>query len=53
MPGIKVGSNSFVGAGIVVGQDIPGNSYVTGEWHLKVKENRENTPKRSGGANIK
>lgn len=41
MPGIKVGSNSFVGAGIVVGQDVPENSYVTGEWHLKVKENRE------------
>lgn len=41
MPGVKVGSNSFVGAGITVSQDIPENSFVTGEWKLKVKPNRE------------
>ena len=41
MPGVKLGSNSFIGAGIVVGQDIPGGSYVTGKWELKIKPNSE------------
>lgn len=39
MPGVKIGSNSFVGAGIVVGQDIPDGSYATGNWTLKIKPN--------------
>lgn len=41
MPGVKVGSNSFVGAGITVAQDIPENHFVRGEWKLKISENRE------------
>ena len=41
MPGIKVGSNSFIGAGIVVDQDIPESSFVTGQWDLKIKPNKE------------
>lgn len=41
MPGVKIGNNSFVGAGIVVAQDVPDNSYVTGDWQLKVKQNKE------------
>lgn len=41
MPGVKIGANSFVGAGIVVGQDVPEGSYVTGKWELKIKPNRE------------
>ncbi len=40
MPGVKVGSNSFVGAGIVVAQDIPENMFVTGTWDLRIHENR-------------
>lgn len=47
MPGIKVGANSFVGAGIVVAKDIPECSYVTGDWTLKMKENREKIKPRA------
>ena len=39
MPGVTVGSNSFVGAGIVVGEDVPEGSFVRGEWKLKVTKN--------------
>lgn len=41
MPGVKIGSNSMIGAGIVVGADIPEKSYVMGKWELKIKPNRE------------
>lgn len=41
MPGVKVGSDSFIGAGIVVAQDIPDSSFVSGDWELKIKPNRE------------
>lgn len=41
MPGIKIGSDSFVGAGIVVGQNIPDGSFVRGKWELKISENKE------------
>lgn len=49
MPGVKIGSNSFIGAGITVAQDIPEGSYVTGDWTLKMRPNRatispRNTP---------
>ena len=40
MPGIKIGSESFIGAGIVVAQDIPEKSYVRGDWKLKISENK-------------
>lgn len=39
MPGVKIGPGSLIGAGIVVAEDIPRNSYVTGDWKLKVREN--------------
>jgi len=39
MPGIKIGANSFIGAGIVVPENIPENSYVRGTWDLKISEN--------------
>lgn len=41
MPGIKIGGGSFVGAGIVVAEDVPEKSFVRGEWKLKISENRE------------
>lgn len=40
MPGVKVGGQSFVGAGIVVGENIPEKSFVCGKFELKVTENR-------------
>ncbi|MEK7528616.1 MAG: sugar phosphate nucleotidyltransferase, partial [Patescibacteria group bacterium] len=41
MPGITVGSDSFVGAGIMVGQDIPAGFFVRGDWKLKISKNRQ------------
>ena len=40
MPGVKIGSGSYIGAGIVVGQDIPENSFVKGEVKLNITENK-------------
>lgn len=40
MPGVKIGSNSCIGAGLVIGQDVPENSFITGEWKLKRHENK-------------
>ena len=39
MPGIKIGANSFIGAGIIVPENIPENSYVRGSWDLKISKN--------------
>lgn len=47
MPGVKIGSSAFVGAGIVVAEDIPANMFVTGAWKLKMKPNRAKPPKLS------
>lgn len=47
MPGVKVGSNSLIGAGVVVAQNIPENSFVTGEWSLKIRENKEKISPRN------
>ena len=41
--GIKVGRESFIGAGIVVSQNIPEGSYVTGQWDLKIVRNTSHT----------
>ena len=41
MPGIKIGSGSFIGAGIVVPINIENNSYVRANWELKISENKE------------
>lgn len=45
MPGIKIGGGSFIGAGIVVPEDVPENSFVRGEWKLKISKNREDIAK--------
>lgn len=39
MPGIRIGENSFIGAGIVVPEDVPENSFVRGKWELKISPN--------------
>lgn len=47
MPGIKVGSNSFIGAGFVIDRDIPKDSYVLGKSELKITKNKtKNLPSR-------
>ena len=40
MPGIKVGSNSLIGAGTVIAQDIEEGSYARGEVTLKISPNK-------------
>jgi len=40
MPGVRVGSESYIGAGIVVAEDIPYKSFVRGDWDLKIDENK-------------
>lgn len=40
MPGIKVGGDSFIGAGLVVAENIPFKSFVRGESKLKISENQ-------------
>lgn len=42
MPGVKIGSGSFIGAGVCLGENIPENSFVRGKWELKISENKEN-----------
>ncbi len=39
MPGIKIGSNSLIGAGTVIAQDIEAGSYARGEVTLKISPN--------------
>ena len=41
MPGVRVGGGSFIGAGIVLAQDIPDKSFVRGSWELKISENKQ------------
>lgn len=40
MPGVKIGSNSAVGPGITVSQDVPDNKYVYGKTELIMKDNK-------------
>ena len=41
MPGVKVGGESYIGAGIVVAEDIPEKSFVRGSWDLKISSNEK------------
>ncbi len=40
MPGVKIGSNSFIGAGIVVSENIPDKSFARAKIELKISENK-------------
>lgn len=46
MPGIKIGSESFIGAGVVIGQDIPEKKFICGKTEIKEKENHFFSSKR-------
>ncbi len=45
MPGVKIGTNSFVGAGLVIDHDIPENSFCYGKTELVIKSNEKNIAK--------
>lgn len=40
MPGVKIGNNCFIGAGIVVAEDIPDGKYVYAKTELTIKDNK-------------
>ncbi len=40
MPGVKIGSGSMIGAGLVIPQDIPKSSFVKGKVELDIRENK-------------
>ncbi len=40
MPGLTVGNNCFIGAGVVVSQNVEDNKYVYGKTELVIKENK-------------
>ena len=42
MPGVKIGSNTMIGAGLIIGEDIPENSFVKGKIELDIRENKAN-----------
>jgi len=46
MPGVRIGNRSFIGAGIVVGQDIEDGKYVRGSFELKISDNKSSVEKR-------
>lgn len=41
MPGVKIGNNSFVGAGIFLNEDVPDGKYVYGKWDLQMRDNNK------------
>ena len=47
MPGVKIGSDSFIGAGLVIPENIPEKSFVRGEVTLKISENNVDISKMS------
>lgn len=49
MPGIKIGRNCFIGAGIVVAQDVPDNQYVYAKTELIMKENKAQLDNKKRG----
>lgn len=47
MPGVKIGNNSFVGAGIVLAENVDDNKFVTGKWDLHVSDNLATLDKKA------
>lgn len=47
MPGAKIGSDTFIGAGLVIAENIPEKSFVRGEVTLKISENKVDISKIS------
>ncbi|MBU0981504.1 NTP transferase domain-containing protein [Patescibacteria group bacterium] len=41
MPGVKIGSGTFIGSGITIAEDIEPQKFVYGETTLTIKDNRE------------
>lgn len=39
MPGVRIGEGAFVGAGIVIGKDVPDRKFVRGKWELEMSDN--------------
>lgn len=50
MPGIKIGNNAFVGAGITVAKDVPDNMFVYGKTELMMRENTATLNIKGAGA---
>lgn len=40
MPGIRVGSNTMITSGLVIGEDVETSKYVSGKMELKIQDNR-------------
>jgi bifunctional UDP-N-acetylglucosamine pyrophosphorylase/glucosamine-1-phosphate N-acetyltransferase len=40
MPGVKIGAGSFIGAGIMVSQNVEKTSFVRGKFEIKISENK-------------
>ncbi len=47
MPGVKIGGNSLVGAGLVIDKDIPENSFCLGKSELVIEKNIASLAKKS------
>ena len=39
MPGVKIGTNSLIGAGLVIDQDVPEHSFCMGKQPFEIKKN--------------
>jgi bifunctional UDP-N-acetylglucosamine pyrophosphorylase/glucosamine-1-phosphate N-acetyltransferase len=40
MPGVKIGSNTIIGGGLVIGQDIEEGKFVKGKVELEIRDNK-------------
>ncbi|OGG03786.1 hypothetical protein A2Z33_04845 [Candidatus Gottesmanbacteria bacterium RBG_16_52_11] len=49
MPGVKIGRNSMIGAGLVISEDIAADSYVSGTTVLSVRRNERTVPQGDRG----
>lgn len=45
MPGVKIGSNSFIGAGISLSHDVADNSFCVGKTTVEIQKNTKNMQK--------